>query len=82
MKTIQTDSDTTLSVQLCKCITTSQLQRYKTYEIALTLKTETGGDEDGEQTTILTSPQVDVLIAELQQLQSAIKLIEKQNRQK
>lgn len=67
---VQTQCDTTLYLQECKSVE-KQGNEGKHY-VALTLETEVGTDEDGEQTTLLSAPQVAELIKQLQTLQYSI----------
>lgn len=65
---VSTESDTQLFLQIAE----TEESNKKDYEVALTLSTETGADSDGEQTTFLSSSQVDELIEKLKSLQYSI----------
>ena len=81
MRQIRTNSDTALTLQASKVETTEQGGKKTVgYEIVLTLSTDTGGDEDGEQTTFLTPSQADELIAELNRLKGFIAFAERNNK--
>lgn len=72
---IPTDSDTALYATLCesRILGANGKESEPFYEVALTLSTDTGSKEDGEQTAILSYAQVDTLIERLQELQARIR---------
>lgn len=70
---VRTKSDTRLFLQVVKSETETVLGKRMGFVVAITLKTETGGSEDGEQTTFLNAHQIEDLVEELTTLSNRLK---------
>lgn len=69
---IRTESDTQLFVQIAQTETEDTSGKRREFVVAITLRTETGGSEDGEQTTFLNAHQIEDLIEELTTLRGKV----------